>query len=114
MLTINGSAVASPSYMTVALFDVSSGARNAQGGAVIDRVCEKRRLEMRWNALSPGDTAALMAAISEPFFSVVYPDPVTQNDRTANFSAAQKRLGILIKTETETYWRDVCVTLEEQ
>ena len=83
MLWVNGARIHTPSKYTVSIFDVSSSAsRNAAGEMMIDRVGVKRKLEMEWPALTNDQTATLLSAVTDIFFNVTYPDPLTGVDRT--------------------------------
>ena len=50
---------------------------SAAGGAVRDYAGAKRRLKLRWPALTAGQLSALLQAVDACFFDARYPDPVT-------------------------------------
>ena len=83
MIWVNGARIHTPSKFSVNVYDVSSEAsRNAMGEIMIDRVGVKRKLEMEWPALSNDAVAMLLSVVTDIFFTVTYPDPITGTDRT--------------------------------
>ena len=78
MLKIDGQAMPSPGALEVSLEDISAAAeRSAAGDAVRDYAGAKRRLKLRWPALTAGQLSALLQAVDACFFDAEYPDPVT-------------------------------------
>ncbi len=83
MISVNGTPIATPSRMSVGIYDVSKSAdRNAQGDILIDRVAVKRKLEMEWSALTNAEISSLLSAVTNVFFSVTFPDPQTGGNKT--------------------------------
>lgn len=92
MLTVNGAAVPAPSSMEWTVFDVgSSAARNAMGGAVVDRLGVKRRLDLKWAYMSAADMAALLQRLNQAaFFIVSCPDAQSGEIRQMNCYCSEK------------------------
>lgn len=109
VLLVNQAAVPSPSELTVSVFEAAGTVdRNANGGAVIDRVAVKRRLELVWAHLSPAELAALLTAIGgESFFEATYPDPVTGGNRTMTCYAEERTAAVLRLENGAPVWRDL-------
>ena len=83
MINVNGTPIATPSRMSVGIYDVSKNAdRNAQGDILIDRVAVKRKLEMEWSALTNAEMSSLLSAVTDVFFTVTFPDPQTGGNKT--------------------------------
>ena len=83
MIKINGVDISTPSKVSVGIYDVSKSAdRNAAGDILIDRVAVKRKLECEWPALDNSSMSALLSAVTDVFFTVTYPDPLTGADKT--------------------------------
>jgi hypothetical protein len=83
MIKINGVDISTPSKVSVGIYDVSKSAdRNAAGDILIDRVAVKRKLECEWPALTNSAMSTLLSAVTDVFFTVTYPDPLTGTDKT--------------------------------
>lgn len=109
MLTVNGAAMPAPSAMKVEIFDVSSGvSRNAAGGAVVDRMGVKRRLNLKWSHLTGDQLSALLnATAGSCFFEVAYPDPVDGGMRSMRCHCGDRAAGMLRMEDGEPIWTDV-------
>ena len=108
VLKINRAEAPAPASMKVALFDVgASGGRNAAGGAVMDRVAVKRRLELKWARLSGTALSNLLQAVGSGFFSASYPDPATGQERTMQCFCGERATGVLRMAGGEPVWVDV-------
>lgn len=89
-LRINGVSVTPPKTFNVGIHDVDGETnRNANGDMVRDRITTKRKLELSWGLLTQSEISEILNAVSEEFFSVDYPDPLT-GQRTATFYAGDR------------------------
>lgn len=95
MITVNGSAISTPSSFQVGIMDLSKAERNANGTMIIERITTKRKLELGWAYLSQSDLAALFVAVSPVTFTVVYPDPQTGAARSGTFYAGDRSAGMI-------------------
>ena len=109
VLRVNGVDIPAPSAMKINIFDVSASAdRSASGTAVIDRVGTKRKLEMSWNHLTPGQLSKLLTAVGEnTFFEAEYPDPQTGGMRVMNCYCGDRATGVLRMDAGAPVWTDV-------
>lgn len=109
MLTVNGTAAPAPAAMKVTVFDVTNGAgRNAAGGAILDRVGVKRRLDLRWARLEGAELKALLQAVGGArFFTAAYPDPESGAQREMECSCGDRCAGVLRMEGGKPVWVDV-------
>ena len=107
VIWVNQQAVPSPSALAVSAFDVNgTSERNARGDLVIDRVAEKRRLDLEWAHLTPGQMAALLTAVGgNAFFEATYPDPQTGGLRTMTCCAEERSAAVLRMEGGAPVWR---------
>lgn len=107
-LKVNGAEAASPSEMRVEVVDVGAfEQRSASGRLVADRAAVKRRLTLRWSALSPAQLGAMLGAVGEGFFEATYPDPVDGTPRTMSCRCSKRMAGVLLVRGGEPVWTDV-------
>lgn len=79
-LTINGVAVAAPVSIEVNLqdLDAETSGRNILGTMMRDRIAGgKRKINLKWGPLTDAQIAAILNAVSDVFFQVSYPDPIS-------------------------------------
>ena len=108
MLSVNGRDMPAPSKMKVTIFDVSSEARrSASGLSLMDRVAEKRRLDLSWAHLSGDELAYLLENVSGGFFEVRYPDPHTGGARSMSCSCSDRVMGVLRMEGGQPLWTNV-------
>lgn len=114
MLTVNGAAVSAPSAMQVAVFDVASDPRrNAAGGAVLDRIAVKRRLEISWAQMDEHEFSALLQAVNG-FFEAAYPDPESGQMRSISCYCSEKSAQILRMQDGRPLWTRIKMTWTER
>lgn len=76
----------SPSKCNVVVNVVSDAERNSNGDMLIQRVCEKRTIELEFGYLSQEKYSQLYQAVVEPTsFSVTYYDDATGKNRVGTF-----------------------------
>jgi hypothetical protein len=77
LLTINLTAVKTPSKLQVDISDIDGeSTRNANGNLIRDRIGTKRKLNCEFPPMSQSDMATLLGAVSDVFFEVTYQDPI--------------------------------------
>lgn len=115
MLGLNGVDIPAPSAMKVTVFDVSPvQERNAAGELVMDRLAQKRRLDLSWARLSGSDLAAILNAVGGGFFDVRYPDPATGLDAQICCCCGDRTTGILRMEGGIPVWTDVEMSWTER
>lgn len=113
MISIGGTAVATPSDFNVTIADISKAQRNAQGTMIIERIATKRTLTLSYLYLSQSDCAKILQNVSATTFSVTYPDPQTGSNRTANFYCGDRQLGTIDFQGGVPRYKDIKFTLIE-
>lgn len=107
ILTIGGQAMPAPAELRVEMIEVGSGGeRSASGRLVADRVAVKRKLKLKWSALS-GEALAKLLSAADGFFTAAYPDPATGESRSATFYANARAMGAMRLDGETAVWSDV-------
>ena len=115
ILTLGGTAVASPSKINVVIEDVDKIDKNAAGMAVIDRLAVKRRIECEWKYLTNAAAATLLVAAAPVFYTVLYYDPYDNATKTITCYTLEKVVGTLRYVSTTPVGRDeIKITFREQ
>lgn len=108
MITVDGSAIPTPSDYQVGVMDLSKAERNAKGEIIIERIATKRKIEVSWKYLSQGDLANLLSKVSTNiFFTVEYPDPLTGALRTGTFYVGDRNTSMLDFKNGVPRWKEI-------
>lgn len=95
--------------------DLTKAERNANGTMIIERIATKRKIEMSWTYLSSADLSTLLTAIgTNIFFTVAYPDPVTESERTGTFYVGDRKAGAIDYQNGVVRWKDIGFNFIEQ
>jgi hypothetical protein len=114
MISVNGTAIKSPSEFTVGIMDISESSRSANTNMNLEIKGTKRKLELKYSYMTNAEISALMTAISSTFFSVTYPDPETGADRTATFYKGDRKSAVLDIKSGVVRWKDFTVNWIEK
>ena len=115
MISVNGTTITTPAKMSVGIYDVSKSAdRNAQGDILIDRVAVKRKLEMEWGPLSNSAISTLLGLVTDVFFTVIYPDPLTGAAKTITCYVGDRTAPALKYTSGTPYWEGLKMNFIER
>jgi hypothetical protein len=114
LITVNTTTLPTPSEFTVGIMDLSKAERNAKGTMIIERVATKRKLELSWKYLTKNDLALILNAVSPVFFSVTYPDPQTNANRTGTFYTGDRSMGVIRYRGGVPEYQDVSFNLIER
>lgn len=112
ILTINGVS-ASPSDLQVSIMDLNRAERNANGNMTIDRINTKRKLELTFQYMTRTDLATLLNAVAGVSFSVIYPDPKSNQLETKTFYCGDRSVGMLDYLNNVPRYKDVRFNLVE-
>lgn len=116
-IRVNSVDIKTPQKCSVGIYDVAAKAdRNAQGDILIDRVAVKRKLEMEWGAMTDAEISTLLSAVTDVFFDVTYPDPVTAAYKTIICYVGDRTAPVL-KFDTGTsqpYWEGLKMNFIEK
>ena len=108
-LTIDNLEMPAPSEMKVELVNVGSDEqRSASGRLVCDRVAVKKRVKLKWAALSGAEIAKLFSA-ADGFFTAQCPDPCSNQMVKTQFYASARSLGVMRADGGACVWEDAAM-----
>ena len=116
-LTISGTRVKAPQSFDVAIQDIDAKAsRDAHGLLHRDRLTTKRKLTIKWGALSLNDAKTILGAVKSEFFKVEYLDPEIGGLTTKTFYVGDRTVHSLIWSDAlDGYvWQNLSFDLVEQ
>ena len=115
ILTINGVDVKDPKVLQVDVTDIDKESeRNANGTMQRTRVAVKRKLTVEWGPLSNSEISKILNAVSDVFFTVKYPDPVTGGVTTKTFYTGDRTAPVLRVNNGVTRWEGLKTNLVER
>lgn len=115
MLKINNVSMPSPSVFEVDIQDIDGESnRNAKGDLLRDRIAVKRKLNCEWPPLTPEECSTLLKAVSDVFFSVYYPDPMTGGFETKTMYVGDRSVPALYTKDGKVYWKSLKMNFVEK
>lgn len=91
IISIGGVSLPAPSDFQVNIQDIDKADRNARGVLIKERIRSGvRKIELGWKLLTADEMALILNAVSPSFFSVTYPDPQTNGNRTGTFYSGDR------------------------
>ena len=114
MLEINNVLIPTPSSFKVGLMDISNAERNAKGDMLIDRIATKRKIEVKWNLLFPQELTQLLNLVSNVYFFVRYPDPMTGQLEIKTFYCGDRNIGMYSYVDGVAKWNDISFNFVEK
>ncbi len=106
-----------PKSFSVTAMDLDDGestTRAADGTLNRDRVAVKRQIDIEWGLLTWDDTSNILQLMSNTFFEVYYPDPITGSYQTKTFYAGNRPCPVAFEKKGELFWQGIKVTLIER
>jgi len=106
-----------PSEFSVTVMDLDnseSTVRTADGGLNRDRIATKRKIDMTWPALTWTQVSTLLQSMSDVFFEVYFPDPMSGQYDTKTFYVSDRPVPVVIPKDGDILWGNVKVTLIER
>lgn len=114
LISINGTALPTPSGLIVDTDDITNAERNASGTMIIELIATKRKLELTWANIKNSDMITVRGLIeSNVTMSATYIDPNTGTTRTGTFYKGDRSAGLLRYWYGEVYWKDFKFNLIE-
>lgn len=105
ILSIAGVEVKDPKVFQVDIQDIDKESeRNANGTMQRTRVAIKRKLTVEWGPLSNAEISKILNAVSEVFFTVKYPDPVSGGVTTKTFYTGDRSAPVLRSINGAIRW----------
>lgn len=118
IIKINNVALAeSPKEFRVTIVDLDDGessVRTLDGTLTRDRVAVKRQIAMSWGVLKWSIISSILTSMTDTFFEVYYPDPLTGGYETKTFYVGDRPVPTALSKDGEIYWNDVSIILVEQ
>lgn len=117
MIVLNGYQT-TPSSFTWGLMDNSA----SDAGRVQDendtmyknRTSQKRKLQFAWNGLTPAETARILQAVNDEYFSVTYPDAMSGGNETRTFYVGDRTAPMKIWTVNNKRYEQISFNLIER
>lgn len=106
-----------PSAFRVQVMDLDDGestTRTADGTLSRDRIAVKRQIEMTFAAMTWDELSAVLGSMTDEFFDVTYPDPLTGTQQTKTFYVGDRQAAVAIYRNGEYWWDGLQMTLTEQ
>ena len=87
MITVDGVSIPCPSVFTWGLQDISASESGRTDDTIMhkNRVGQKRKISLQWNAKDRATTAQILQAFNPEYISVKYPDAMSGTDETRTF-----------------------------
>lgn len=82
MISVNGTAIKTPSSFSWGLQDVSDSASGRTQDTIMhkNRVGQKRKIALGWNNPTKEEAAAILQAFNPEYINVTYPDAMSGTD----------------------------------
>lgn len=118
LIKFNNVALAAyPVEFTVTILDVDDGetsVRTSDATLNRDRIAVKRQIQAKFGLLKPAEISSILQSMSNPFFPVYYPDPMTGAYETKTMYAGNRQAAFTVEVLGALYWGGLSVTLTEQ
>ena len=87
MIKVDGNWIKTPSTYEWSINDVSASdaGRDQSGKMYKGRITRKRKIVLKWANPSRAEAASILSAFKNEYFSVTYPDPLTNSMQTRTF-----------------------------
>ena len=116
VLTVNGSAMPSPSKMDIQYTDLGKSSTNAAGHSVMDVLGQKRILQCVWGYLTADETNELLSAVRQAHFMVLwFYDPQIAQETEGTFYCDGVTAPVFrYKNGIPAAFRDVKIVFQER
>jgi len=100
LIRVDGVDMPNPSKLNWSLQDVSIGesGRDDTGYMYKGRVCQKRKLELEWSAVTPSVASMILSAFNPEYINVRYFDPLENTWQIKNFYVGDRSAPVKIWT----------------
>lgn len=116
MIIVDGVEMPCPSSFTWGLQDVS----DSDAGRTLDalmhknRIAQKRKLSLQWNAKDPSETAFILQAFNPEYINVTYPDALSGTDETRTFYVGDRSAPVWRWFSGKKYYESVSFDIIER
>jgi hypothetical protein len=106
-ISINGTALPTPSALTVGTMDITNAERNASGTMIIELIATKRKLTLTWANISNADMVTVRNQIEgRETMSASFIDPTTGVIGSGNFYKGDRSVDALYYWNGVMYWKN--------
>lgn len=102
-----------PTEMSIGYMDISKAERNANGKMIIERIAEKRKLEIKYAYISAADLSLVLSTIAPTSYSVTYLNALTNNFQTGSFYCGDRTVAWLDYIDGVPRYKDFAFNLIE-
>lgn len=115
ILKINGTFIPDPSSLQWGLQTVSdpNAGRTMDGKMHVNKVTEKRKLELQWSGVDYATTAEILQAVHHETFQVNYLDAMTNTRQTRTFYVGDRTAPVYSYHEGYQWYTNVTFNLIE-
>ena len=105
-----------PGSLSVDIQDLDSGksGRNQKGEMFRDRIAVKRKLTCKFLPLTSDDMKKVLEAVSDKFFDIEYPDPMTGTRRTITAYVGDRSAPVYIIKDGVPMWDEMTLSIVER
>ncbi len=105
-----------PETLSVTVNDLDSdkSGRNQKGQMFRDRIAVKRKISCAFLPLSSSDMKKVLQAVSDQFFTIEYPDPMTGSNRSMTAYVGDRAVPIYIIKDGKPMWDSVTLSIVER
>jgi hypothetical protein len=105
-----------PTELEVTIQDLDSdkSGRNQNGKLFRDRIAIKRKLKINFPPLTDSDMHKVLNALTDVFFDITYPDPLTGKNRTMEAYVGDRTAPIMLINNGSAMWDEMSISLTER
>jgi hypothetical protein len=94
--------------------DITQAERNALGTMLIERIAQKKKIQLRWAYLDGASLSTLLTAVDPIYFNVTYLDPKTNSYKTGSFYCGDRSTGMIDFRNGVPRYKDIQFDLIER
>lgn len=114
LIQINGVDLTTPSEYNLGIMDITESQRNALGTMLIERIAQKKKIQLRYTYLDATSLANVLSKVNPIYFNVTYLDPITNNYKTGSFYCGDRTIGLIDFRNGTPRYKDVSFDLIER
>lgn len=116
MLAVNGTAIKTPSSMTIGFQDVSNSDAGRTQDAIMHKnlVARKRTISLSWNGVTQTEAHTILQAFYPEYFNVTYYDPLDGATVTRTFYSGDKSAPVKIWTVNNKRYESISFEIIER
>lgn len=116
LIRVDGVDMPNPSKLSWGLQDVSIGdsGRDDTGYMYKGRICQKRKLELEWSAVSPDDASTILNAFNPEYVNVRFYDALENNWKIINAYVGDRTAPVKIWTVNSKIYETIKLDVIER